>query len=152
VIRNAIAAAAFALLSVALFWGYLRVVGSPGELAAFWRDSERVEHLTLIARRLRTAYPLLGNKLPQSMDDDFYRKQNMESEWVDPSTRKRYRYGRIDDQRFWLEADFELDSKELERRGHSLPGPEWRHGPGAHRIVFDVRREMPYFNSYTDLK
>ena len=145
--RDALAGYGFALVSAVLLWGYLRVVGTPGELAAFRRDAKRTEHLTLIPHHISTAYPVLDRKLPKSLLDPRY-KEFFSDEWVDPSTGKPYRYGRIDDKRYWLEADFELDSGGLERRGISLPGPDWKYQLGAHRIEFDIREEPPILSYY----
>lgn len=134
-------AVVFASLSIGLVVAVFAIVGSPADMAKYRRDSQRVADLLRFANEMRehtrasasgAALPL-PDRLPEQLNG-----RNLRAEWIDPLTRRPYRYRKLDADRYEVCATFELTFEEFERRGVKLPNARWRHQAGEHCVPFKL--------------
>ncbi len=141
--RNSLFGAIFVAVTAALLAGAFRLLGTPSEMAAFQRDRQRVGDLLSIAGAIHLdAFQGRVNPkpLPAALSEGFYNRDSTR-DCKDPSTGARYRYQRVSDAWYTLEANFELGSDALVRRGMKLPGPEWTHAPGPLKVKLHVNED-----------
>jgi len=121
---------------VAVTFGFL-ALGTPGEARKQELDRTRIDNLRDASNAIIYGWNA-RRELPPTSIEAFMEGRPLKAPWVDPVTRKPYRYTNLGDGKFELCATFdtEVSADEAEY------GNEWAHPAGSHCFKFDVKKDL----------